>query len=258
MVLADPAGSVLAPLLETGKLGEAGSWIVEGIGEDFVPANADLSFVKASYSISDRESVEAARELLSKEGILAGSSSGTLLAAALRYCREQKAPKRVVTLVCDSGNKYLSKVYNDFWVVEQGLSDSPLKGDLSDLISRRFDTGATVTVGPEDTLLTAYNRMRSADVSQLPVLVERRLVGIIDESDILKVIDGHGAVRSARFSRLVREAMTASPHTLPVNAPLSALLPIFEHNEVALVCKGDTFVGLITRIDLINHIRLHP
>ena len=258
MVLADPAGSVLAPLLETGKLSEAGSWIVEGIGEDFVPANADLSFVKASYSISDRESVEAARELLSKEGILAGSSSGTLLAAALRYCREQKAPKRVVTLVCDSGNKYLSKVYNDFWVVEQGLSDSPLKGDLSDLISRRFDTGATVTVGPDDTLLTAYNRMRSADVSQLPVLVERRLVGIIDESDILKVIDGHGAVRSARFSRLVREAMTASPHTLPVNAPLSALLPIFEHNEVALVCKGDTFVGLITRIDLINHIRLHP
>jgi cystathionine beta-synthase len=258
MVLADPAGSVLAPLLKTGKLGEAGSWIVEGIGEDFVPANADLSLVKASYSVSDRESVEAARELLSKEGILAGSSSGTLLAAALRYCREQKAPKRVVTLVCDSGNKYLSKVYNDFWVVEQGLSDSPLKADLSDLISRRFDTGATVTVGPDDTLLTAYNRMRSADVSQLPVLVERRLVGIIDESDILKVIDGHGAVRSARFSRLVREAMTASPHTLPVNAPLSALLPIFEHNEVALVCKGDTFVGLITRIDLINHIRLHP
>ena len=258
MVLADPAGSVLAPLLKTGKLGTAGSWIVEGIGEDFVPANADLSFVKVAYSISDRESVEAARELLAREGILAGSSSGTLLAAALRYCREQKSAKRVVTLVCDSGNKYLSKVYNDFWVVEQGLSDKPLKGDLSDLISRRFDTGATVTVGPDDTLLTAYNRMRSADVSQLPVLVERRLVGIIDESDILNVIEGQGAERATRFSRPVREAMTSSPHTLAVNAPLSELLPIFAHNEVALVCAGDTFVGLITRIDLINHVRQHP
>jgi len=258
IILADPAGSVLAPLLKTGKMTEAGSWIVEGIGEDFVPDNADLSFVKASYAITDRESVEAARELLAKEGILAGSSSGTLLAAALRYCREQKEPKRVVTLVCDSGNKYHSKVFNDFWVAEQGLSDRPLKGDLSDLISRRFDTGATVTVGPDDTLLTAYHRMRSADVSQLPVLVERKLVGIIDESDILNVIVGRESMRGAGFSTTVKEAMTSSPHTLPVSAPLSALLPVFAHNEVALVCEGDTFVGLITRIDLINHIRLHP
>ena len=256
MVLADPVGSILSPLIATGKMTKAGSWIVEGIGEDFVPTNADLSFVKAAYSISDRESVEAARELLAKEGTLAGSSSGTLLAAALRYCREQKTPKRVVTLVCDSGNKYLSKVYNDFWVAEQGLSDSPERGDLSDLISRRFDTGATVTVGPDDTLLTAYHRMRSADVSQLPVLVERRLVGIIDESDILNVI--YGAQRSARFATPVKDAMTSSPKTLPVKAPVSALLAVFEHNEVALVCEGDTFVGLITRIDLINYLRLHP
>jgi cystathionine beta-synthase len=258
IILADPAGSVLAPLLKTGKMTEAGSWIVEGIGEDFVPDNADLSFVKASYAITDRESVEAARELLAKEGILAGSSSGTLLAAALRYCREQKEPKRVVTLVCDSGNKYLSKVFNDFWVAEQGLSDRPLKGDLSDLISRRFDTGATVTVGPDDTLLTAYHRMRSADVSQLPVLVERKLVGIIDESDILNVIVGRESMRGSGFATSVKEAMTSSPHTLPVSASLSALLPVFAHNEVALVCEGDRFVGLITRIDLINHIRLNP
>ena len=102
IILADPAGSVLAPLLKTGKMTEAGSWIVEGIGEDFVPDNADLSFVKASYAITDRESVEAARELLAKEGILAGSSSGTLLAAALRYCREQTTPKRVVALAMAS------------------------------------------------------------------------------------------------------------------------------------------------------------
>jgi cystathionine beta-synthase len=256
LVLADPVGSILSPLIATGEMTKAGSWIVEGIGEDFVPTNADLSFVKAAYSISDRESVEAARELLAKEGILAGSSSGTLLAAALRYCREQKTPKRVVTLVCDSGNKYLSKVYNDFWVAEQGLSDSPERGDLSDLISRRFDTGATVTVGPEDTLLTAYHRMRSADVSQLPVLVERKLVGIIDESDILNAI--YGAQRSARFATAVKDAMTPTPKTLPINAPVSALLEVFEHNEVALVCEGDTFVGLITRIDLINYLRLHP
>jgi cystathionine beta-synthase len=88
------------------------------------------------------------------------------------------------------------------------------------------------------------------------VLVERRLVGIIDESDILNAIDRTGAPQAERFAALVKDAMTARPNTLPVNAPLKALLPIFENNEVVLVCDGDTFVGLLTRIDLINHIRL--
>src|SRR3712207_4020484 len=89
MVLADPSGSILAPLVETGVLGEAGSWAVEGIGEDFVPPNCDLSLVRKAYSIDDRASFAAARDLLRQEGILAGASTGTLLAAALRYCREQ-------------------------------------------------------------------------------------------------------------------------------------------------------------------------
>ena len=90
MVLADPVGSVLAPYIETGKMMEAGSWTVEGIGEDFIPANCDLSLVQQAYSISDQEAFATARELLSKEGIFAGSSSGTLLSAALKFCREQR------------------------------------------------------------------------------------------------------------------------------------------------------------------------
>ena len=120
-VLADPAGSVLAGYVQTGTLGKAGSWFVEGIGEDFIPPIADLSRVKKAYTISDAESFAAARELLRAEGVLAGSSSGTLLAAALRYCRESAAPRRVVTLVADSGNKYLSKMFNDGWMADRGF-----------------------------------------------------------------------------------------------------------------------------------------
>jgi cystathionine beta-synthase len=258
MVLADPVGSILAPLVRTGKLIEAGAWTVEGIGEDFVPPNADLSLVSSAYSISDKESVEAARALLSKEGILAGSSSGTLLAAALRYCREQTKPKRVVTLVPDSGNKYLSKVYNDYWVIEQGLADRKLLGNLSDLIARRFDAGGAETVGPDDTLLIAYNRMRAADVSQLPVVKDNRIVGILDESDILATVEGDDAERAARFRDLVKTAMTTELNTVQVAEKLKALAPIFERNEVAIVLDGENFVGLITRIDLINHLRLNP
>src|SRR5438128_2326462 len=139
IVLADPVGSVLAPYIETGKIGTAGSWVVEGIGEDFIPPIADLSRVAKAYSISDKESLLTARELLRSELILGGSSAGTLVAAALRYCREQSQLKRVVTFVPDTGGKYLSKMYNDFWMVDQGFIELPRYGDLRDLVSRRFD-----------------------------------------------------------------------------------------------------------------------
>jgi cystathionine beta-synthase len=256
IVLADPVGSILAPLIKTGKMIEPGSWTIEGIGEDFVPPNCDLDLVKKAYAISDKESIETARALLSKEGILGGSSSGTLLAAALRYCREQTTPKRVVTLVPDNGNKYLSKVYNDYWVIEQGLSSRNLKGNLSDLIARTHDTGGTVTVGPDDTLMVAYSRMRANDVSQLPVVLDGKIVGILDEHDVLAHVEGHDQFRAQQFKDPVRCAMTARLKTVQVNDALEKLPPIFERNEVAIVCDNDKFVGLITRIDLINHLRL--
>lgn len=255
IVLADPVGSILTPLIKTGKLIEAGSWTVEGIGEDFVPPNADLSLVSQAYSIPDRNSMAAARELLAKEGILAGSSSGTLLAAALKYCREQRTPKRVVTLVCDSGNKYLSKVFDDFWLAEQGLAERERHGNLRDLVARSFREGQIVHVGPEESLLNAYGRMRRADVSQLPVIDEGKLVGIIDESDILTKVDGSYEGRWDRFNEPVKLAMTQELHTLQAAQTLDALLPVFDRNEVAIIFDKDEFVGLITRIDLINHLR---
>jgi cystathionine beta-synthase len=255
MILADPDGSILAPLVCFGEKVEAGSWAIEGIGEDFVPPNADLSLIKTAYAIPDRESIGMARALLAKEGILAGSSSGTLLAAALRYCREQTTMKRVVTLVCDSGNKYLSKVFNDFWVIEQGLAERELHGDLRDLVARRFDKGGTVTVGPDDALIVAYNRMRASDVSQLPVVKDDHIVGILDESDILAFVEGEDATRAERFKKPVHKAMTTKLRTVQIAEKLDALPAVFERNEVAIVVDGEKFVGLITRIDLINHLR---
>lgn len=205
MVLADPAGSILADYVATGKIGEAGSWTVEGIGEDFIPVNAQMDLIRKAYSITDKESVETCRLLLKREGVLAGSSSGTLLAAALRYCREQTTPKRVVTLACDTGGKYLTKVFNDFWVAAQGFDEREMHGDLRDLIAKRYSEGGVITIGPDDSLLTAYNRMRNADISQLPVVEGGRLVGILDESDILArsraattVAPSASAVRCAR------------------------------------------------------------
>ncbi|MEQ8356781.1 MAG: pyridoxal-phosphate dependent enzyme [Kiloniellaceae bacterium] len=253
MVLADPEGSILAEYVETGVLSkDVGSWIVEGIGEDFIPDVADFSRVHKAYVISDKEALLTARELLLREGTLAGSSSGTLIAAALKYCREQTEPKRVVTLVCDSGNKYLSKMFNDYWMIDQGFIEREQKGDLRDLISRLHDEHGTVTVKADDNLLIAYGRMKLYDISQLPVLDKSgKVVGIIDESDILlKVFEN-----DEHFKDRVSSAMTARIETISPDRPIDSLLPIFAKDFVAIIVENDTFLGLITRIDLLNHLR---
>lgn len=254
MVLADPVGSILCDYVATGTFGEAGSWIVEGIGEDFIPGNAQMDLVSKAYSISDRESVDTARLLLKKEGILGGSSAGCLLAAALRYCREQTEPKRVVTLVCDTGSKYLTKMFNDFWLAAHGFDGRELHGDLRDLIAKRYVDGGVVAIGSDDTLLTAYNRMRSSDVSQLPVVDHGKLVGILDESDILAAVEDDD--RDLRFKTPVGEAMTRAVNTLQSTQGVDALPEVFDRDEVALVCEGEQFLGVITRVDLINHLRM--
>ncbi|MBV9657102.1 MAG: cystathionine beta-synthase [Verrucomicrobia bacterium] len=252
MVLADPAGSILTPYLKTGQIGKAGSWAVEGIGEDFIPDIADLSRVTAAYTIPDAESFAVGRELLRREGVLGGSSTGTLLAGALRYCREQTEAKRVVTFVCDSGNKYLSKMYNDFWMAEQGFVRRPPEGDLRDLILHRHERGEVVEVAPEDSLLTAFQRMRSADVSQLPVVdAAGRAVGILDESDVLVKVHAD----PAQFRAPVRSAMTDRLETLAPGAGIDDLLAVFERGRVAIVMDGERFLGLITRSDLLSFLR---
>ena len=251
MVLADPTGSVLTDLVKTGTMKEAGAWLVEGIGEDFVPPNCDLSLVAAAYTVSDAESFQAARELLRREGILAGSSSGTLLTAALRYCRAQSEPKRVVTFVCDSGNKYLSKMFNDNWMVDQGFVQLERHGDLRDLIMRRPEQQAVVAAAPADTLLAAYGRMRLYDVSQLPVLDGDQIVGILDESDLLLAVY-HG---EDRFQALVRDVMTSRLEVIAPAGSMDALVAILHADRVAIVVDEGRFLGLITKIDLINHLR---
>lgn len=251
IVLADPDGSILIDVVEGRTPRTPGAWLVEGIGEDFVPQNADLSRVRRGYTVTDREAFLAARELLKREGILAGSSSGTALAAALRYCREQTRPKRVATLFPDSGNKYLSKMFNDTWMADQGFVERPKAGDLRDLIVRRHDEGAAITVTPDDTLNVAYGRMKLYDVSQLPVLDGDRVVGIVDESDLLMATFAD----PRRFAEPVRTAMSARVETVPVGAPLDALLPVFDRGHVVVVVEGERFLGLITRIDLVNHLR---
>ena len=251
-ILADPVGSILAQYINEGTLStKSASWMVEGIGEDFLPSISDFSRVKKAYAITDKESFLTARELLAKEGVLGGSSTGTLLSAALQYCREQSTPKRVVTLVCDTGNKYLSKMYNDYWMLDNGFLDRQPTGDLRDLILRPYAQKDTVVVSPNELLITAYNRMKLYDVSQLPVMEGDKIVGILDESDLLLHVYGD----QSRFRESVSSAMATSLKVLDVKSPIESLMPLFDAGHVAIVMDGEKFLGLITRIDLLNYLR---
>src|SRR5690606_26287799 len=136
-----------------------------------------------AYSIPDPESFAAARDLLRMEGVFGGSSSGTLLAAALRYCRAQTTPKRVVTFVCDSGAKYLSKVFNETYLAQEGFLGAERTGKVRDLVVAPRSRGGAVEVRPQDNLRTVFARMRAADVSQMPVMDGDSIVGLVDESD---------------------------------------------------------------------------
>jgi cystathionine beta-synthase len=238
---------------------EPGSWAVEGIGEDFIPPNAELDLVTEAYAIADAESFAAARDLLRQEGVLGGSSSGTLLAAALRYCRAQTVPKRVVSLVCDSGAKYLSKVFNPIFLAQEGFTHPDRHGTVGDVVVGRLSEGSAITVRPDDPLRTVFARMRSGDVSQLPVIdASGKVVGLVDESDVLAAMltDEGGANRA--FARPVKDVMVTRLDTISAAAPIADLVPLFRKDHIAIVMDGDQFLGVATRLDLINYFRLAP
>ena len=252
IVLADPVGSILAEYINTGNLSEkSSSWLVEGIGEDFIPDIADFSKVTKAYAISDGESFAAARNLLKAEGVLAGSSTGTLLAAALKYCDEQTEAKRVVTFACDTGNKYLSKLYNDFWLEDQGFIEREQSGDLRDLVGRPHGEHATITVGPGDVLTTAHNRLRNAGFSQLPVMDQERLVGVVTEETIIQHVYGHPELMNSP----VADAMQTAFIRLDTDASINNLVSMLQVQPYAAIMDGDDFIGLITRSDVLNYLR---
>jgi len=252
MVAADPEGSVVADAILKGEYSyEGGSWLVEGVGEDFIPNNFDLSLMDDAETVSDKEAFDVLQVLLKEEGILGGSSTGTLVAAAAKWCRKQKDHKKVVTFICDTGNKYLSKAYNKSWLQDNNLLDLESHNDLRDMINRRADKGEMVTVSPTDSLLVAYNRMRASDISQIPVLKDNQLLGVLDEEDLLFSVSKD----PSKFSNEVSHHMIEKLDTLQFDDSEEELLKILSQGKVAIIYNKDTFLGFITKVDLINHYR---
>ena len=249
MIVADPEGSIVADAVTKGNYKyDGGSWLVEGIGEDFIPTNLNLALVDDAVTVTDKEAFEVLRKLLKEEGILAGSSTGTLICGAIKWCQKQDSPKRVATFVCDTGNKYLSKAFSKSWLKDNELTEEEEQGNLADLIRKRADKGEMISVKPQDTLMTAYNRMRASDVSQLPVLEEEKLVGIVDEEDLLLNVYKDETL----FSKSIDSIMVKDLETIDVNSDEKELYKILSEGKVAILFDANVFLGFITKVDLIN------
>ena len=221
MVLADPAGSVLADYAKTGKLGRADdAWLVEGIGGDSVPPVCDFSRVEQAYTIPDAEAFRTCRELLSRRR--ASSPAPPPARCWPRRCAtaaSRQRPKRVVTFVCDSGNKYLSKVYNDYWMLDQGFIEREHFGDLRDLIARRHWERAAVTVDSTEPVLAAYRRMKLYDVSQVPVHAR---TAASSASSTRRTSCWRCSPIPQHFNEPVTKAMASHLVTVPADAPIDA------------------------------------
>ncbi len=252
LVLADPKGSILEPLVSRGEHVDAGAWRVEGMGEDFIPPVCDIDEADEAIAVSDHDSFAAARELLLKEGILSGSSTGCLLAAALDYCRRQTEPKIVVTLACDHGAKYLDKVFSEPYLLEEGLSDRETFGDLRDLIPLLHERGEDPLVKPADSVEQAYKTLRLHNVSALPVIDPASpdaLLGEFAETDVLAALAADPDI----FKRDASSVMTPSPPTLPASASRDELAAALAQRPHAyIIDESGAYLGLVPRSMLLS------
>ena len=252
IVAADPEGSIIFDAVKKGTFSyEGGSWFVEGIGEDFIPDVLDLSYIDDAVTIPDSKAFDTLDLLLKKEGILAGSSAGTLVAGAIEWCKAQKEPKRVVSLICDTGNKYLSKAFDDAWLSNNGLSVRNLRNDLSDIVVMRADKQQIVSVKENDTVLIAYNRMRNSDFSQLPVLDNDKLIGTINENDILN----YCGENKDGFSHSIDRAMSDNLHKIDCKSSIDDLSSLLNKDSFAMIMEGETFIGIVTKVDLLAYLK---
>jgi cystathionine beta-synthase len=240
---ADPEGSVLS--------GDAPKpWKVEGIGEDFVPKTLNGQVVDEWIRVGDAESFHTARALARREGLLVGGSSGTAVAAALRYARRLTSEDVVVALCPDTGRNYLSKFYEDEWLAANQLqSGEPNPQTVGDLLKAR-GARTLVTVGPEASAALASELMETRGISQLPILRDGRAVGSVQEVTLARLL--HDELDPACVR--VGDVMARPLPQVDVRVQLDeAYRLLMAGNSGVLAVAGDTVVDIITRIDLIQY-----
>lgn len=246
----DPKGSILKDLFETGKMVEANSYKVEGIGEDIVPNNLDFSVIDHMIRIEDKESLLMTRALLTKEGIFCGMSSGAAVVGALRYMAQTPNPGRVLVILPDSGNRYLSKVFNDAWMIENSFLDRPVETTIAELLRVINKRSEVYFADVKDSVDTVVTRMREGGISQLPVRRGSTVVGVIAEMDLLRPLIS-GQVKNTDS---IESLMDHSYELVRGSDPLERLTEVFTAGKIALLEEDGKVTHVLTKIDLIGYL----
>ncbi|MCL5734212.1 MAG: pyridoxal-phosphate dependent enzyme, partial [Actinobacteria bacterium] len=243
VVGADPEGSILS--------GDSPhSYKVEGIGEDFVPATFNRQVVDEFIRVSDQESFTVARRLAREEGLLAGGSAGTAVAAALKYAERLTSHKVMVAVLPDTGRNYLSKIFSDRWMEENGFAELPaMRTTAADVLVTKGGCPRLISVGPEDSLLQAIGLMSGEGISQLPVLKEGELVGALTETATAKAL--HDAPDPSRLA--VRDAMGRCLPEVDMGTEISEVYRLLlSGNAGVVVLEEARPIGFLSRIDLVS------
>jgi cystathionine beta-synthase len=245
----DPIGSLYTEYFRTRQLGPAHGYKVEGVGEDFLPTTIDFGMIDDVVQVGDKESFMMTRRLVREEGIFCGGSCGMAVAGALRWVRANNlgADKTVVVLLPDSGARYLSKIFSDDWMRENGFLESGL---VSEVLATRNRT--LVLAGCQDTVGEVIGRMKGDDISQMPVVDdEGKLMGLIGEVDLLNyMLSGEGAVDHPICDIISHNVTTVRPDT-----SLDTLSEIAGRGAVAVVVDdSDRPTAIVTKIDMIDYL----
>ena len=256
MIGVDPTGSIL---LETWQRGyvpddvQATTYKVEGIGEDFLPSTLELSVIDEVLRVTDKDSFLWTRRLVKEEGIFGGGSSGSAVAAAVRYSQDLSPERLVVVILPDSGSRYLSKVFDDKWMRENGYLEIEWgEVSLQELLETKSGPGL-ICVSLEARMTDVISQMKEHDISQVPVLNnDGSLTGMVTEVDLLKHMleVSHDHSDQESISTIVQPIQAV----FPIHASLEEALPAVMEGNVILVTEGDHPAGILTKIDVLDFI----
>ncbi len=246
----DPIGSLYYDLYKTGRMTKAHPYKVEGIGEDFVPSTMNLKMLDEVIQVTDRECFSTARDLIRKEGLLCGGSCGAAVAGAVKYAEMSGKAENIVVLLPDSSSRYLSKFLNDDWMRENGMSGPETSpGLVRDILARRKDP-TVITADAAEPVGVVIERMKHRGISQVPVMEAGALLGIVNEVDILKHLVGGEANMKTPVKALAEDNFA----TVTPDSSVAFLTEHFNRGKVVMVMDGKRVAGVITKIDLIEHL----
>ena len=247
----DCEGSIVAHYAKTGEMCEAKPYVLEGLGEDFIPGNYDFNVIDDWEVIGDKESFLMTRELLTQEGIYAGGSSGGAVRAAIKYAERLKEPKKILVLLPDSGNRYASKIFNDDWMSDNGYRDSSFNVTIEEVLTTlKKETKPLISIEDNATVGEAIKIMDENGISQLPVYGSGHLEGIVSERNLLKpVFEGEFKLNDS-----ISLAFKSDFKVIDIGELLSNVADSLLQEETVLVTKNDKVVTVLTNIDILRFI----